>query len=104
LNFVGFHNAEADDLIIRIRQEYDYGRQVAYCRRLHEIIAREQPYTFLYVDKWTAILDRRIVIKKTDGAGNVFYEKIRPTKTGSYTFHFNKWIKLPKEPVFAADG
>jgi len=25
---------------------------------------------------------------------------ITPTKTGSYTFHFNQWIKLPKQPVF----
>jgi ABC-type transport system substrate-binding protein len=49
LNFVGFKNKEADDLIIKIRQEYDHDKQVEYCHRLHEIIAREQPYTFLYV-------------------------------------------------------
>jgi ABC-type transport system substrate-binding protein len=104
LNFVGFKNAEADDLIIRIRQTYNHERQVAYCHRLHEIISNEQPYTFLYVGKWTAVLDKRIVIKKTDEAGKVFYEKIKPTKTGSYTFYFNKWIKLPKVPVFAVDG
>ena len=104
LNFVGFANDEADDLIVRIRQEYDHDQQVGYCHRLHEIISREQPYTFLYVSKWTAVLDRRIVIKTTDSAGNPVYEKIRPTKTGSFTFYFNKWIKLPEIPVFAAEG
>jgi len=104
LNFVAFKNEEADDLIIKIRQEYDYDQQVAYCQRLHEIIAREQPYTFLYVGKWTAILDKRIVIKETDSQGNVFYKKITPTKTGNYTFYFNKWIKLDKAPDFAAEG
>jgi len=104
LNFVGFRNSQADDLIIKIRQEYDHERQVAYCRQLHEIIAREQPYTFLYVGKWTAVLDKKIVIRETDSEGNVIYRKIEPTKTGSYTFYFNKWIKLPEVPSFAVDG
>ncbi len=67
---------------------------MAYCHQLHEIIAREQPYTFLYVTKWTAVLDKRIVIKETEH-GKVVYKKITPTKTGNYMFYFNKWIKLP---------
>ncbi len=104
LNFVGFKNAEADDLIVRIRQEYDFNRQVEYCHRLHEIIAAEQPYTFLYVGKWTAVLDKRIVIKTRDVDGRDVYKKIEPTKTGSYTFDFNKWIKLTEVPHFAAEG
>lgn len=104
LNFVGFKNREADDLIIKIRQEYDHDKQVLYCHRLHDIIAREQPYTFLYVGKWTAILDKRIVIKKVDDAGNVRYENIKPTKTGNYSFYFNKWIKLREAPSFELDG
>ena len=49
-------------------------------------------------------MDRRIVIKEVDSAGAVIYKKITPTKTGSFSFHFNKWIKLPKEPTFAAEG
>jgi ABC-type transport system substrate-binding protein len=104
LNFVGFDNREADTLIIDIRQEYNREQQIADCHRLHEIIATEQPYTFLYVGKWTALLDRRIVILERDASGVGQYEKIRPTKTGNYTFFFNKWIKLPEVPVFAAEG
>ena len=104
LNFVGFKNEEADDLIIKIRQEYNHERQVAYSHRLHKLIAYEQPYTFLYVGKWTAILDKRIVIKEVDAEGKVTYRKITPTKTGNYTFYFNKWIKLPEVPKFAAEG
>ena len=104
LNFVAFKNREADDLIIKIRQEYDHGRQVDYCHRLHEIIALEQPYTFLYVTRWTAVLDKRIVIKEIDDGGNVSYEKIKPTKTGNYSFHFNKWLKLPDSPSFSPEG
>ncbi len=104
LNFVAFKNSEADDLIIKIRQEYDHDRQVAYCHRLHEIIAEEQPYTFLYVGKWTAVLDKRIVIQELDAEGNRIHKKITPTKTGNYTFYFNKWIKLPEAPNFSAEG
>ena len=104
LNFVAFRNEEADDLIIKIRQEYDHEKQVAYCHRLHEIIAKEQPYTFLYVGKWTAILDKRIVIKDRDPDGKIRYSRIKPTKTGNYTFYFNKWIKLPEVPRFEMEG
>jgi ABC-type transport system substrate-binding protein len=104
LNFVGFKNEEADDLIIKVRREYNHEKQVEYCHRLHEIIATEQPYTFLYVAKWTAVLDKKIVIKETDPEGKVVYKKITPTKTGTFTFHFNKWIKLPVVPSFALEG
>ena len=104
LNFVGFKDDEADDLIVKIRQEYDHKKQVQYSHRLHEIIARDQPYTFLYVGKWTAILDRRIVIKERDRKGQIVYRKIEPTKTGNYTFHFRQWIKRPEVPTFALDG
>ncbi len=102
LNFVGYENAEADDLILKIRREYDHERQAAYCHRLHEIIARDQPYTFLYVGKWTAVLDRRIVIREKDEDGEVVYRPITPTKTGRFMFDFNRWVKLPKAPDFAA--
>jgi ABC-type transport system substrate-binding protein len=104
LNFVGFKNEAADDLIIRIRREYDHQKQVDLCHKLHEIIAKEQPYTFLYVGKWTAVLDKRIVIRERDEAGHIVYKKITPTKTGDYTFYFNKWIKLPEAPNFEPEG
>jgi ABC-type transport system substrate-binding protein len=101
LNFVGFKNEEADRLIIKIRQEYNHTQLVEYCHRLHEIIAHEQPYTFLFVSRWTAILDQRIVIKEFDDQANIVYRKITPTQTGNYTFYFNKWIKLAQAPEFA---
>ena len=95
---MGFHNAEADDLILKIRQEYDHRQQVAYCHRLHEIIADEQPYTFLYVKRWTALLDKRIVRQITLADGSVVIKPITPTKTGTYTYYFNQWLKLAQPP------
>ncbi len=98
LNFVGFKNDEADDLILKIRQEYDHRQQVAYCRRLHEIIAEAQPYTFLYVKRWTALLDKRIVRQINLPDGRVEIKPITPTKTGNYSYYFNQWIKLSHSP------
>lgn len=103
LNFVNFVDEEADRLIIDIRQEYDHDRQVELSHRLHEIIAHEQPYTFLFVSKWTAVLDKRIVIREKDDRGNVLFRPIEPTQTGSYTFDFNKWVKLSEQPDFEAE-
>jgi hypothetical protein len=55
------------------------------------------------VGKWTAVLDKRIVIRELDDDGSMLYRKIKPTKTGNYSFHFNKWIKIPEMPEFAID-
>jgi ABC-type transport system substrate-binding protein len=101
LNFVGFSDPEADDLILKIRQEYDHRRQMAYCHRLHAIIARAQPYTFLYIPRWTALLDKRIVRRIDAQDGNPVYKPIVPTKTGNYFYDFNQWVKLSRPPVFA---
>ncbi|MEE9255749.1 MAG: ABC transporter substrate-binding protein [bacterium] len=99
LNFVGFKNKEADDLIVKIRQEYDLKRQVGYARRLHEIIYRAQPYTFLYVAKWTALLDKKIIIVDPVN-GKDRYKKITPAPTGNFNYDFRKWLKLPSVPLF----
>jgi ABC-type transport system substrate-binding protein len=99
LNFIGYRNPEADELIVRIRQEYDFQRQAELCHRLHAIIAHDQPYTFLYVGKWTAILDWRIVVRDAGGG----YSRIKSTKTGNYMFDFNRWVKLPEVPQFAKE-
>jgi len=104
LNFVGFADPEADDLIVKIRREYDHGQQVAYCHRLHEIIAAAQPYTFLYVGRWTALLDKRIMRSVRDTGGKMIHQPIVPTKTGGYTYHFNQWIKLAKPPMLTDRG
>ncbi len=104
LNFVGFADPAADDLIVKIRQEYDHARQVAFCHQLHAIIAEKQPYTFLYINRWTAVLDKRIVRKVAGADGQAIFKPIVPTQTGSHTFHFNQWIKLNQRPVFSADG
>jgi ABC-type transport system substrate-binding protein len=101
LNFVGYKNAEADRLITRIRREYDREKQINMARELHRMIARDQPYTFLYVAKSTQLLDKKIVIVETEEGGEKKYEKIYPTKDGRIRYYFNKWKKLATIPTFA---
>lgn len=102
LNFVGFKNPLADELILKIRKEYNEAKRVEYCHKLHEVIAEQQPYIFLYCPKWTALLDSRIVIMETSEDGKIEYRKITPSKTGNYMYDFNKWIKL-REKILLLD-
>jgi ABC-type transport system substrate-binding protein len=98
LNFVGFRSPEADRLIAGIRQEYDPARKVALCRALHRVIAREQPYTFLFAPRWTAALDPGIAVREADAGGRARYRPVTPAKTGTYTFDFNRWVRLSRSP------
>ncbi|MFQ5674190.1 MAG: ABC transporter substrate-binding protein [Nitrospinales bacterium] len=101
LNFVAYNNPEADRLIIRIRREYDKHKQIELTHKLHRIIARDQPYTFLYVAKTTRLLDKKIVIVEHRPDGAEVHKKIYPTKDGSINFYFNKWRKLNHVPQFS---
>lgn len=104
LNFVGYKNSDVDRLIVRIRREYDKKKQVKMAHALHRQIAKDQPYTFLYVAKSTQLLDKKIVIVERQPDGTEKYSKIYPTKDGNIRFYFNKWKKLPTVPQFSAGG
>ncbi len=66
------------------------------------MIARDQPYTFLYVRKATQLLDKKIVIvePESDGSGEK-YARIYPTRDGEINYYFNKWRKLDTVPQFS---
>lgn len=49
LNFIGFRNAEVDTLLETGRRTLDQAARKKAYDRLQEILAEEQPYTFLYV-------------------------------------------------------
>jgi ABC-type transport system substrate-binding protein len=101
LNFVGYQNPRADELLVRIRQEYDHARQVALGRELHRVIAADQPYTFLYVPTATALLDRKIVRLRAAPGGRAEYAPIVPDRLGRFRFHFNEWIRSPRPVAFS---
>jgi ABC-type transport system substrate-binding protein len=100
LNFVGYNNPLADELILRIRQEYNRDVQRQLTRKLHGLIHEDQPYTFLYAPLSTRVLDKKIVLVEKGPDGTEQYQKIYPTKSGDITFHFHKWRKLEFVPDF----
>jgi ABC-type transport system substrate-binding protein len=100
LNFVGYKSQRADELIVRIRQEYIRERQRQLTHELHRLIHEDQPYTFLYAPLSTRVLDKKIVLVEKGPDGKEQYKKIYPTKSGDITFHFHKWRKLEFTPDF----
>ncbi|MDH3379500.1 MAG: ABC transporter substrate-binding protein [Gammaproteobacteria bacterium] len=90
LNFVGYNNADADNLIERIRREYDTDEQQRLAHRLHRQIAEDQPYTFLYAKSATTVLDKKIAMRNAVGQ----FVSIPPTKSGDTFYYFNRWRKL----------
>lgn len=100
LNFVGYRNPRADELIVRIRQEYDLDVQRELTHQLHRLIAEDQPYTFLYSPLATRVLDDKIVLVHRQDDGTESYEKIYPIPSGNISFHFHQWRKLELTPEF----
>jgi peptide/nickel transport system substrate-binding protein len=60
LNFVGFKNAEVDRLLVEGRSTFDIEKRKKAYFRIQEILADEQPYTFLYVPDALPVVSARI--------------------------------------------
>jgi ABC-type transport system substrate-binding protein len=94
LNYTGYQSARADDLISRIRTEYDPDEQVRLTHALHHVIAEDQPYTFLYEPLKPIVLDKRIVrVRRTQG-GEEKLEKIQTPLSGNVDQSLAEWRKL----------
>lgn len=60
LNFISFKNPEVDELLEKGRRTFDQEKRKAIYFRLQEILAEEQPYTFLYVPEALPIVHSRV--------------------------------------------
>ena len=58
-NHVGYANSELDDLIMKLRSEFDPEERVRLARRIERIIHEDQPYTFLYTPYSLAAVSSR---------------------------------------------
>jgi peptide/nickel transport system substrate-binding protein len=58
-NFVGYKNAEVDELLETGRRTFDTAERKRIYDRVQELIQQDQPYTFLYVPEATPILHSR---------------------------------------------
>jgi peptide/nickel transport system substrate-binding protein len=59
LNFVSYKNIEADEMLEKGRSTFDQKERKKYYDRFQEILAEDQPYTFLYVPDALVIISKR---------------------------------------------
>lgn len=60
LNFIGYKNPEVDRLLVEGRGTFDIEKRKRAYFRIQEILAEEQPYTFLYVPDALPVVSARI--------------------------------------------
>jgi peptide/nickel transport system substrate-binding protein len=95
-NFTGYSSPEADRLMVAGRREYDHEARRRIYWRLHEVLANDQPYCFLYVGEGTEALRNRFALLETrDGEQRLV--PIKDTKAG-LTYDIIKWT-VPGRPV-----
>lgn len=82
LNFISFKNREVDDLLEKARGTFNVRERKRCYDRIQEILAEEQPYTFLYVPDALPIISAR-------------FRGIEPAPLG-ISYNFIKWY-VPKE-------
>jgi peptide/nickel transport system substrate-binding protein len=58
-NFISYGNEEVDRLLIEGRKTFDMEKRKRIYHRIHEVLAEEQPYTFLYVPDALPVLHKR---------------------------------------------
>jgi peptide/nickel transport system substrate-binding protein len=58
-NFISYKNEEVDQLLVEGRQTFGMERRKEIYHRVHELLAEDQPYTFLYVPDSLPVLHAR---------------------------------------------
>lgn len=58
-NFISYVNPEVDGLLLEGRRTFDMDKRKKIYNRIHEILAEEQPYTFLFVPDALPVLHKR---------------------------------------------
>jgi len=82
LNFMSYKNREADELLEKGRGTFNQKERKKYYDRFQEILAEDQPYTFLYVPEELIIISNR-------------FRGITPAPIG-LDYDFIKWY-VPKD-------
>ena len=59
LNFISYKNPEADEMLEKGRGTFNQKERKKYYNRFQEILAEDQPYTFLYVPEALVIINKR---------------------------------------------
>ncbi len=75
-NFVSYANDEVDGLLEKGRRAFDPNERKRYYDRFQEILAEEQPYSFLYVPEALPVVQQRFhgIEPAPSGIGHNFHE------------------------------
>lgn len=87
LNFIGFSNTEVDEVLEKGRRVFDQAERKTYYDRLQQILAEEQPYTFLYVSEALPAVSRR-------------FRGVEPAPAG-IRYNFHRWFVPKAEQKYA---
>jgi peptide/nickel transport system substrate-binding protein len=93
-NFVSYRNSEVDRLWEEGRREYNQEKRKQIYWRIHELIAEDQPYTFLFVPLGISILQNKFVLLERDLMGKEVLHPIQMEKAG-LLYDLVKWY-VPK--------
>ncbi|HDQ04236.1 MAG TPA: peptide-binding protein [Deltaproteobacteria bacterium] len=87
LNFISYKNREVDALLEKARSAFDERKRKKYYDRFQEILAEDQPYTFLYVPDELTIINRRFrgIEPAPIGLGHNFIKWYVPQDEQKYT-------------------
>ncbi len=77
LNFIGYKNPEVDKLLVEGRRTFNKEKRKEIYFKFQEILAEDQPYTFLYVPMALPIIHKR-------------FHGIKPAPAG-ITYNFIRW-------------
>ena len=89
-NFISYVNPEADRLWEEGRKEYDLEKRRKIYWRIHELIAEDQPYTFLFSPIGISALQKKFVLVERDPSGREIYRPIQMEKAG-LMYDLIKW-------------
>jgi len=96
-NFVSYRNPEVDRLWEQGRKEYDVEKRRKIYWRIHELMAEDQPYTFLFSPLGISALQKKFVLVEEGPSGQKTYKPVKMEKAG-LTYDLTKWY-VPREPV-----
>ncbi len=97
-NFVSYRNPEVDRLWEEGRREYDIEKRKKIYWKIHELIAEDQPYTFLFVPLAISALQNKFVLRERDATGKETFHEIKMEKAG-LLYDLVKWYVPPKKAV-----
>ncbi len=86
LNFIGYKNPEVDRLLEEGRSTFDMEKRRRCYYRFQEILAEDQPYTFLYVPDALPVVSAR-------------FRGIEPAPAG-IMYNFIKWYAPKEEQMY----